>query len=663
MRANDAKGRLRRRVAAWAAGGLAGLAVGIADAREVRLPLTVEAPLIREALIRDVFNDPKKRAVFWGTPGDCSFFYLEDPQVESEIGRVKVIARGDARAGTDIGDSCLSPLGWTGFLETFEKPRLDGWALHFEVVDSNIYDARHEKTSLIGVLWDRIKESVHPKLASVSVDLNGPFRELREFLPTVIAPGELQQARAIIDSMRPVEVQALPKGIVVQAAIDVPDAAPIAHPTEAPLSDVEIEAFTARANQWDSFVTFVVKTLGGRTLSDKTRNALLATLLDARQQVAEALSTPQHREDPVRALFLKTWDRLRPVAGEIAHELPNAQAAQVLTFLAAGDALQALDQVGPSLNLEVSADGLRRMARMIAPESSADPLQYTPDVDPAMRSSLGFSPPIKEEPLPAEAAPPTEMPMPADAPTPTPLPPAATPTPEPTAPTDPSPPGAWNLWRWLLPSEAVAATTVDRSLDWKGWVAEQEPDVHAYLKRVGVLLKDVSGRVIARDKRPSGDAELFRKLLAATAWQESCWRQFVVKNDAVTFIRSSRQSVGMMQVNERVWRGFYEPEKLRWKVGYNAEAGAEVLLRYLDMARSAHDDDKVAPAPADFAKAVYAAYNGGPSQLDRYLNPKLRGKALTRVIDKLFAPKFSAAGDGVEKQIAVCLVGESDSAG
>ena len=28
-----------------------------------------------------------------------------------------------------------------------------------------------------------------------------------------------------------------------------------------------------------------------------------------------------------------------------------------------------------------------------------------------------------------------------------------------------------------------------------------------------------------------------------------------------------------MQINERIWRGFYDPHKLRWDIAYNAGAG------------------------------------------------------------------------------------------
>jgi len=607
---------------------LAALLIAVpAAAREIRLPLAVEPAVIREALMKELFTDAGKRAEFWGKPGECSFFYLEDPQVEGQVDRLRVVARGEARLGTELGAGCLSPLAWGGFLELYERPRLDGWKLRFEVVDSNLLDANREKTLLIGTLWDRIKDSVQPRFAAVTVDLGGPFRELREFLPTVVAPAHAEEARRAIDSLRPVSVRALPRGIVVEAAFEVADSpgTPLPSVTEAPLSEEEVAAFTERANQWDAFLTFVIKTLGGRTLSKPARQALLDTLIDARYQIADALAAPSRREDPVRQLFLKSWERLRPVADDIAQELPGAEAVQVLTFLAAGDALAVLDQAGSSFGIEISADGLRRMARMIAPGTAGDPLEYGPDVDPTLRRLLGFGAPIsaadvaEEEPSAASESP---------------------------------------SWRWLArlfgAGNAWAATDVDHSRDWAGWVADDESDLAAYLKRVHDLLVRIGTSVVDHEKLAAGDAELFRKLIPATAWQESCWRQFRTVNGKVTSLRSSRGSVGMLQVNERAWRGFYEIDKLRWKVAYNVQAGAEILLHYFEIVREGRGG---AAKPGAIARAVYAGYNGGPTQLRRYLAEKTRSPALARVVDQLFGQKFEAVGDGIETKVASCLVG------
>jgi hypothetical protein len=603
-------------------GGLLFAAAMPAAAKEIRLSLAVEPPVIREALMREVFTDPDKRADFWGTPVECSFFYLRDPEVEGQVDRLRIVARGEARLGADLGATCLSPLAWGGFVEVFERPRIDGWKLRFEVVDSNLLDEKRQKTTLVAKLWDRMKESVQPRFAAVTVDVGGPFRELREFLPTVVPPSRADEARRAVDSLRPVAVRALPKGIVVEAAFDVAEApsTPAPAATEAPLSEAELAAFTERANQWDAFLTFVIKNLGSRTLSKSARQALLDTLIDARYQITEALSSPSRQEDPIRQLFLKGWERLRPVADDIARELPGAEAAQVLTFLAAGDALAVLDQAGPSFGIEISADGLRRMARMIAPGAGGDPLEYSPDVDPTLRRLLGFGAPISVPDTPES---------------------------EPTA------SRAGRMLAMLFGSASAWAAQTERSRDWRNWVVDDEPDLSVYLARVHGLLGRVENDLVEREKLSAADADLFRKLVTATAWQESCWRQFRKQGEKVTYLRSSRGSVGMLQVNERAWRGFYEMEGLRWKIAYNAGAGAEIVLHYWDLAKEEATGSKKSDA---LARATYAGYNGGPMQLRRYLDAKTRSPGVARVVD-LFAEKFAAVGDGVETKVASCLAG------
>jgi hypothetical protein len=410
-----------------------------------------------------------------------------------------------------------------------------------------------------------------------------------------------------------------------------------------------------------------------KTLSKETRKTLLDTLLEARYEILAILAAPSRNQDPVRALFVKTWDRLRPVADEIAGGLPGAEAAKVLTFVAAGDALTALDQLGPSFGIEVSADGLRRMARMIAPGEARDPLEYDPgSIDPVLRRFLG----MPEEPL--EVTPAEAPPSPAPSLAPPPPTPTSQPSPTPESPPEshpstdvpsrdvpsgdvpseaPTPLSSW--WLWFAPASALAApaATEDHSRDTQGWVVEDEKDVMAYLGRVEATLSRVSAAAIKSRKLDARDAELLTKMLPVTAWQESCWRQFRKKNGVPTYMRSSHGSVGIMQVNERVWRGFYEVERLRWQIAYNAGAGTEVLLHYFELV---DDPPRGVPKPTtlrDRARAVYAAYNGGPDQLRRYLDSTRRDKALSRVIDDLFGARFDAAND-IRAQVATCLGAE-----
>ena len=75
---------------------------------------------------------------------------------------------------------------------------------------------------------------------------------------------------------------------------------------------------------------------------------------------------------------------------------------------------------------------------------------------------------------------------------------------------------------------------------------------------------------------------MFPKVVLATAWQESCMRQFLIKKKKIVYLRSSNgSSVGVMQINERVWREIYDIDRLRWNIRYNARAGCEILDLYV----------------------------------------------------------------------------------
>ena len=137
-----------------------------------------------------------------------------------------------------------------------------------------------------------------------------------------------------------------------------------------------------------------MKQIAARSQSDTVRETLLDLLIETRYDILMALSDPATQgPDPVRQMFVDVWSRLAPLLREVSHDLQGDLPLQYLTFIAAGDMLQILDRLGPVIGLEISADGLRRMARMLVPDDKADPLEYNLDVDPALRQLFGLEPP------------------------------------------------------------------------------------------------------------------------------------------------------------------------------------------------------------------------------------------------------------------------------
>ena len=137
-------------------------------------------------------------------------------------------------------------------------------------------------------------------------------------------------------------------------------------------------------------------------------------------------------------------------------------------------------------------------------------------------------------------------------------------------------------------------------------------------------------------------------LIKAAAWQESCWRQFVIKNQRIWYLESSTGDIGLMQVNKYVWRGFYSLRRLEWDIVYNAGAGSEILMRLLNGAvRHVHSSD-----PATLARATYAAYNGGPGAYRRW--QQAHEPKVLRDIDQAFWLKYRAIAGGGQFDIVRC---------
>ena len=609
-----------------ALGGLILLAaVAPARARQVDVPLQYDFDFIRQALVAQVYNGPNGKAVLWDDGTGCGFLKLRDPEVNGTAERIRVVTRGAARVGTPVGDGCLAPVQWDGFLEVFEQPQIsaDQRALQFRVVESNIYDQDWKKPLLTGKIWDLVKQYVQPKFETVRIDLNPAIQDVRDLLPLIVARGDQVRIEQMLDSLHLADAAVTDKGVKVMLAFAVSAVTPIAAPTPEPtLTPEELQRWQEALDHWDAFLTFVIKQFGNDTSAEDLRQAFFDVLMDSRYDLLEALAPPYPgAPDPTRQLFLKAWERLVPVVRRSAATLPGATTLRYLSFIAAGDALAALDQIGPEIGVEISADGLRRLARIIAPLSAVDPLAYSTAVDPELRQLFGFGSPVPPPDLSAE-------------------------------PTNEEGNQAW--WGNSLAARiAIAAVEPPAPKVLEQWLAPRDADsIDAYLEAVRQVLDKITQEWSASGGLDGQYHDLYRRLVSAAAWQESCWRQFVRERGKITYMRSAIGSIGMMQVNEHVWRGFYDLRGLRWDIRYNSRAGGDILLHYLKDYAIPHNQ----PGVTDFlARATYAVYNGGPGHLRRFLNKKAK-KSLQR-IDELFWEKFKAVTAGKQAGLARCLVG------
>lgn len=416
------------------------------------------------------------------------------------------------------------------------------------------------------------------------------------------------------------------------------------------------------ADAWDAFLTFVVKEAGHETLEPELRRELLAVLLDGRHDVVSMLSDATRAvADPLRTLFDAGWQRLAPALERLAGALPADQAARYRAFLEGGDALRALGELGAAAGLELSPDELRRLARLVAPAPDGDPLYYDAALDPALRELFGFGPPLdapaenpEVEASSLESAPDGDEPPPGDA-----------------APPGAGRPLAPRAWFGLDPARGLvgAAWAEDgappgaAALDPYGalverlnaWVPRHD-EIEAYLPVARDLLRATAQRTLAARPIEAPHDGVFRHLVLATAWQETCWRQFVRVEGTTRPIRSPSGSVGLMQINHRVWRGFYDLPGLQRDIGYNGRAGSEILRHYLVDYAIRKGEHQARGQADDLARATYAVYNGGPRHLRRYRTPTTSPSL--RAIDELFWEKYRAVKAGRELDVIRCYTGK-----
>lgn len=257
------------------------------------------------------------------------------------------------------------------------------------------------------------------------------------------------------------------------------------------------------------------------------------------------------------------------------------------------------------------------MARILAPDSQQDPLHYDRRVDPALRELFDFGPPL---------------PMRRD---------------------NVTPPQGW--WRGLVPAVRAGILADDELVGrLNSWIPSTE-ELESYLQSVHRLLNATSQGVAAESELEADLDEMYRVLVLATAWQETCWRQYKQVEGKIVPIQSSAGAVGMMQVVPNVWRGFYDPGGLTGDIAYNAAAGGEILMHYLTHYAIRHGEDKQPGGTDNLARATYAAYNGGPRHLSRYRSADTSEEL--KNIDLAFRDKYEAIKGGDELAVRACYTG------
>jgi len=589
-------------------------------AATIELPLTLRTALLQQTLAMHINPEPGKPTVLF-QEGPYRYLHSERPQLNIRNGEPHFSAHIVASFGSNVLG--VMPMGviWSGSIDMTLSPYVDEqWQLRYRIVDSALYDDAGVKPMMTGLVWDLVKRFLHPRLEKYSLDLTPPQQEIVAFLRACASPSEADQLDETLNSIATGVLRVESNGFVVPLVLTVaesPEPALMPEPVEAPLTPVELENFQKTLEPWDAFLVFVIKNAGLDFVDAPMRVQLFDLLISSRYQLLPILTGEVRPDagDPLRALFVDAWQNLRVIIEEAEQRgLIQQQAIRYMTFVNAGDALLTLDAAAPNLGMQLSSDGLRRLARTLQPSGVEDPLRFDWEVDPVLRDLFKFAPEPEPEAVVLEQS------------------------------------LSRRLLDFLIPIAYAAEPDLFKSLD--RWVPQSQEELEQYQQLLAQLLQTIVAEELQHGELDARYSAVFQHLVPTTALMESCWRQFVDVHGQVTYLRSQAGSIGMMQINQNVWRGIYNVERLRWEVAYNTRAGVQILLRYLKQYGITVAEKSNNPNYAP--RATYSVYNAGPKAARRFM--KKESTAREKRVDDKFWTIYQGVAAGGKIDLSDCNV-------
>jgi soluble lytic murein transglycosylase-like protein len=593
------------------------LAAPGALAARVEIPLRVPLEVVGKALAAQLAASTAKPNEVY-REGPCRYLNLEPPKVEEFEGKLRLTSPGTAALGLEMLGKCQNAADWRGSLQLTLAPRIDSAGiLRVRIVDSKLIDERGSD-SRAPLIWELSKSQLHPRIERFAYDLGASRAALLAIVRDVAPP---EQSAAMEQALQRIEVKdprVEKTHVVVPITVEIADAwlapPPAATTSAAPLTETELEALEKALEPWDAFLVYALREIAIDAKSEAFRKRLFTLLLDSRYQLAEILAGDAVAQgDPARALFIDTWNDLHAILADAQRDgVLDPSLIRYALFIDAGDALVALENAAPGLGMRLSADSLRRLARSLRPGETGDPLAIDWSEDQQLHQLFGVE--ELRDPQP---------------------------------PSDPNikPRSELDFFIRVAADPAAQEPTLDP------WIPTQD-ELALYEKRVGTLLRESATAELPQAGLAAQHAKTYTNLVPTTALIESCWRQYVVRAGKVTFLRSQSSSVGIMQINQRVWRGFYNVERLRWDTRYNIRAGAQILMRYIkDYAIPyAERTGNATVVP----RAAYAVYNAGPRAVGRF-DKKPPHPREARVDEKLWA-LYKGLAAGAQPDLKNCGV-------
>ena len=602
----------------------------VSAAQRVTIPLTLDEHLLTSLLVDAAFTGARRSAEVVGREGDCVYVKLEDPKYRLENNLLRLEMALTVHGGTEVGGNCLFPLQWQGYLVLWQKPVFTGgeFALSFRIVNSSLLNEKRQPAVIAGFVWDLVKQRIYDHLQRVTVDLAPPVAHLQTFLGPLFKKEVQAATSSMLDSLHRGRVYVTDESLIVELVADVEE---VYQPDTdfTPLSPKERAEIIELWERWDSFLVFIVSMLSHGFLEPEDRRILMDSLLESRYAFSAALEETELDGDLVRLQFLQVWQSLSPLFHRQLSKQPVGNSLGFLAFFTAADALTLFDAMGPTFGIELSQEGLLYLAKMLSGKST--PLPYLLELNKDLRKLFELQP-QEQGKSPLEGVEEIDLPEEKD-----------------------GDPLSFLFDLLVRPAHADNNTKVPGYSEILKWKVPLDP-YPQYVAKVREVLDQAARTVVDGEKIPASLKNIYLQMIPAFAWQESCFRQFVVKNKKLTYLLSYNQSsVGVMQINERIWRGLYDVNRLRWDINYNAVAGCEILALYLNnyVLRDASwvRGDK----PQLLARLLYSMYNGGPGQYKKFLQREKSGKHYKS--DQLFAEKLDWTMKKEWQYIRRCLVG------
>lgn len=583
----------------------------------VRIPFTLDYSLIRSFFVNQAYTQPGERAVPVDLGSGCSRIELWQPEVGPEKSLLKLASNMRFKLGIPLGKTCLPLSDWQGTIDVLQRISVDqqNTRLKFDMVEFRAFSQDGKRAVFDRAVTDFLKTYLNPFLGQVGVDLSIPMMGLKTLLRTFFVSGEQARVDAWTATMRLGQLKISPEAIGLDVLMNVDKPPRAGKVPSGPVPEAERESATRSWEHFDAFALGQVESLMDQPVIDEERTNVAETLLDTRYDFVQALE--EGTLDPTLAgrQFVSTWQQVAPVMRKYLSRQTSRSPLDLLTFFTVSDAVSAFSRIGYGPSMTVSADGLFRLAGLMTGKKGGPPLGYSYAVRPDLRTFLGLDAPLEESGPAFDAV---EVDLVEE---------------EEQRPD----PGGFRFPSLFGPGPAWAAEPVRDMKAITPWVllkGKRAP----YLDRVKAALQEGATSVLSKGRLHESYHPLFRQLVLSTAWQESCWRQFIGTGNKVrTLLSYNKSSVGLMQINERVWRGIYRPENLRWNAAYNIRAGCEILELYLRRYALTKKESKSLDRDT-LARTVYAMYNGGPGQFKKFLARDKINKLFKT--DKLFGEKY-----------------------